>query len=464
MVKKYEKYKDSEIEWIGKIPKDWIIGKLGHYSTIVRGGSPRPAGDPKYFGGDFMPWITVAEVTKGNDKFLYETKKYLTEEGSKQSRIVYPETLLLSNSGATLGVPKIIKIKGCINDGSVAFIDYSPKLTRDFLYCFFITHTQIYRDEMKGSGQPNLNTDIIKSTPIPIPTRAEQIKIIEYIDYQLKLINQLITKKQKLVELLQEQRQALINEAVTKGLNPDAKMKDSGIEWLGSIPQKWQFFPLRYLGSCQNGVSQGSEYFGSGDPFVSYGDVYKNIELPLTVKGLAKSTESDKENYSVREGDVFFTRTSETVEEIGIASTCMHEIENAVFAGFLIRFRPNKDKIYKGFSKYYFRSKVPRIYFVSEMNLVTRASLSQELLKRLPICLPSITEQIEISEYLDDKCGIINKIIAESIQSINRLKEYRQSIISEAVTGKVDVRDWQPRTKATKSWQKEQKKSTLKKR
>jgi type I restriction enzyme S subunit len=150
------KMKDSGIEWLGEVPEEWEVKKIGHCTSIVRGGSPRPSGDPRYFLGDFMPWITVKEVTNAIGKFVESTEEYLTEEGSKLSRIIQPETLLLSNSGATLGVPKISKIKGCINDGSVAFVSFKDFLSRDFLYYFFVSHTQIYREEMRGNGQPNL--------------------------------------------------------------------------------------------------------------------------------------------------------------------------------------------------------------------------------------------------------------------------------------------------------------------
>jgi type I restriction enzyme S subunit len=168
------------------------------------------------------------------------------------------------------------------------------------------------------------------------------------------------------------------------------------------------------------------------------------MSLPFEVRGLARSTESDKEYYSVLEGDVFFTRTSETIEEIGLASTCLQTIENAVFAGFLIRFRPIPHVIDKNFSKYYFRSHIPRIFFIKEMNLVTRASLSQELLKSLPVLLPSLNEQKQIGAFLDRKIEEFDTLIVNISNAVLKLKEYRQSIISEAVTGKIDLRDWQP--------------------
>ena len=223
------KMKDSDIEWLGEVPEHWNVAKIGHFTQLIRGASPRPAGDSKYFGGDFMPWITVGEVTNGNDKFVLSTENYLTKEGSEQSRIIYPETLLLSNSGATLGVPKISKITGCINDGSVAFISFQKELKRDFLFYFFKTHTEIYRQEMSGYGQPNLNTDIIKSTKIPLPPIAEQIEIVNYIESEFSEFDNVISLSHLEVEKLKEYRQSIISEAVTGKI--DVR------EWQMSEPQ-----------------------------------------------------------------------------------------------------------------------------------------------------------------------------------------------------------------------------------
>lgn len=205
----------SGIDWLGEIPAHWGISKIGHNSSIVRGGSPRPAGDSRYFNGNYMPWITVKEVTNAEGKFITGTETYLTYEGSLCSRIIEPETLLLSNSGATLGVPKISMIQGCINDGSVAFTSFSNKLTRDFLMSFFETHTDIYREEMKGNGQPNLNTDIIKNTLIPLPPVPEQNQIVAYIEQYKFKIDKLVNTIEEQIAKLKEYKISVISEAVT---------------------------------------------------------------------------------------------------------------------------------------------------------------------------------------------------------------------------------------------------------
>ena len=136
---------------------------------------------------------------------------------------------------------------------------------------------------------------------------------------------------------------------------------------------------------------------------------------------------------------MLFTRTSETIEEIGFASTCIETIPNSVYSGFLIRFRPTSDKLFKGFSKYYFRSQVHRAYFVKQMNIVTRASLGQDLLKNLVVLLPPVDEQHSIASCLDTKCSEIDSLIALKQAKIEELKEYKKSVIYEYVTGKKEV-------------------------
>jgi type I restriction enzyme S subunit len=233
----------------------------------------------------------------------------------------------------------------------------------------------------------------------------------------------------------------LISHVVTKGLNPNVEMKDSGVEWIGKIPEHWNVTKLRYLGKCQNGINIDGDAFGSGYPFISYGDVYKNKALPSKVKGLVQSTAKDREVYSVESGDVLFTRTSETIDEIGFTSVCHNDMDNAVFAGFLIRFRPKENAINPLYSEYYFQNEKLRSFFVKEMNLVTRASLSQELLKRMPVTIPPVEEQKEIAEYISNKDKLISTLANEAKNSIDLLKEHRTALISAAVTGKIDVRE-----------------------
>ena len=285
--------------------------------------------------------------------------------------------------------------------------------------------------------------DEIKGSYMPLPSIHEQQQIANFLDKATAKIDTLIEKQTKQIELLKEKRQAVISHAVTKGINPNVPMKDSGVEWLGEIPEHWKIIPLRHLGQLQNGVSKGSDYFGSGYPFINYGDIYNNDIIPSQINGFAQSSLEDRIAYSVKKGDMFFTRTSETIHDIGMASTCLQTIPNATFSGFTIRFRQLKEVLIPSFSRYQFRSGYSQSFFVKEMNLVTRASLGQDLLKRLHTIVPPLKEQQQIANYLDDKTSKIDTLIEKSNRSIELLKEKRTAIISAAVTGKIDVREFE---------------------
>ena len=207
--------KDSGFEWIGEIPKHWKLIKLSHYTRIIRGSSPRPAGDPKLFGGDYIPWITVKEVTNSSGKFIEKTNDFLTEEGCKRSTLVKSGTLLFSNSGATLGVPRFTNLDGCINDGSVAFLDIRSCVDPEFLYYFLGTQTTRLREEQKGFGQPNLNTEIVSNIKMPLPTIVEQRKIVAKIEETTIKSDAIIEKEENRLKLFSEYRQSLISSIVT---------------------------------------------------------------------------------------------------------------------------------------------------------------------------------------------------------------------------------------------------------
>ena len=433
-MKKYDNYKDSGIKWIGEIPEHWKVDKLNRIFQINTGFTPS-TGNSEFYDNGEHDWITIREL---KEKYVSESKTKLTSL-AVEGKTIIPKGSLLYSFKLSVG-QMAFTTKDLYTNEAIFSISPCDNLNLNYFY-YLLDRILIHNSNENIYGAKILNQELIKSAKLLLPNAEEQTTIAKYLDHKTTQIDQLINQKQRLIELLQEERTAVINQAVTKGLDPKVEMKDSGIEWLVEIPEHWEVKKLKYVGICQNGISEGAEYFGSGYPFVSYSDVYKNNILPYAVNGLAQSTSKHHEHYSVQENDVFFTRTSETIEEIGIASICFNTIENAVFAGFLIRFRPNMELIAKEFSKYYFRCFIPRTFFVKEMNLVTRASLSQELLKRLPVLLPSIEEQKKIGFYLDTKTNEIDSIISKYQQEIELLKEYKTALISEVATGKVDVRN-----------------------
>lgn len=197
-----EGYKETEV---GIIPNDWKLKTISEISNPVRGGSPRPAGDPKYFNGNFIPWLTVAALTNIPMSQIYvsETENYLTKEGSLHSRILEKDTLIIANSGATLGVAKLLSMKCCANDGIAALLDFDNDINKSYLVYFINTKIKYLRDVVAtGNGQPNLNTDLIGNITVPIPpTKSEQTVIattLSDIDALIENLDKLINKKQNI--------------------------------------------------------------------------------------------------------------------------------------------------------------------------------------------------------------------------------------------------------------------------
>lgn len=162
------------------LPATWSWASIQQLATVVRGASPRPAGDPRYFGGD-IPWITVGSLTKGNSKYLTSVDLFVTPLGREHSRYVEPGTLLFTNSGATLGVPKIAAIGGCINDGSVALLGLEEPV-KSYVYYFLRTQTERLRGLNQGAAQPNLNTTIVKEIRVPVPPQSEMTHLVSIIE------------------------------------------------------------------------------------------------------------------------------------------------------------------------------------------------------------------------------------------------------------------------------------------
>ncbi len=428
MAKTYDTYKDSGIAWIGNIPSEWEIKKLGNFYTQR---------NEKVSDKDFSP---LSVTMQGILPQLETAAK--TNDGDNRKLVRVGDFAINSRSDrrGSCGISPY--------DGSVSLINtvLCPKDKMNAKFYNWLFHTTMFADEYYKWGH-GIVDDLwttrwseMKNISVVEPPLSEQQAIALYLDEKCGEIDSLISLQEEMISELQAYKQSIITEAVTKGLDSNVPMKDSGVEWIGMIPEGWKIQRLRTLGNCQNGISKGGEYFGDefDFPFVNYTDAYKNIDVPYP-EGRANSTEEDRKQYSLIEGDILFTRTSETIDEIGYASTCTQTIPNAVFSGFLIRFRPTGKELYYGFSKYYFRSSIHRAFFVKEMNLVTRASLSQNLLKNLPTLIPPLSEQQAIASYLDEKTSQIDSLIALKQEKITELKDYKKSIIYEYVTGKKKV-------------------------
>lgn len=419
-----EMMKSSNTEWLGDIPAEWDIAQIGNYYEHR---------NKKVSDYEFMP---LSVTMKGIVPQLATAAK--SDDHSNRKLVKKGDFVINSRSDrrGSCGISPL--------DGSVSLINtvMEPRGEINPQYYNWLFHTEQFADEFYKWGH-GIVDDLwtthwqeMKKILIVAPSLDEQQAIADYLDETCSKIDEIIAEAKASVDECKKLKQSVIFETVTKGLNKNAEMKDSEYDFIGDIPDKWEMCKIRHLGIPQNGISIGGEAFGSGYPFVSYSDVYKNYSLPKKVDKLVQSSQIDRKKYSVEKGDWFFTRTSETIEEVGFSCVCEETIPDAVFAGFLIRVRPFNNRIYTGFAKYYFRSVHLRSFFVKEMNLVTRASLDQGLLKNTPVVVPPYDEQVEIANYLEDRCKTIDGIIENKESIIIDLEAYKKSLIYEVVTGK----------------------------
>lgn len=426
--------KDSGVPWIGKIPVNWKTIRLKYISKLINGFAFKSQ-DLKVDG--YYKVVRIGDLN--NNKINLEDCLGVDVVDNYRDYKVCMGDALVALSGATVG-------KVAFADNNIeCYINQRVGIIRSFWsrLIFHIFSVDKFIENLKSclndSAQPNLSIEDIGRISIPIYDKTTIKKIVRYLDDKCENIDTIIAKEQSVIEKLQEYKESIINEAVTKGVDIQVEFKPSGYDFIGDIPKSWKLLKVRYLGLLQNGISKSGNYFGHGMPFISYKDVYSSFVIPNQLDGLIESTKEEQEKYSVQSGDIFFTRTSETIDEIGISSVCKKTILYAIFSGFLIRLRLINNIVSPDWAKYYFRSNHLRAYFVKEMNLVTRASLSQELLKSLPVLIPSQEEQNKIIKYLDEKCNTIDSIILKKQALIDKLTEYKKSLIYEVVTGKKEV-------------------------
>lgn len=396
------------------IPTGWNKRLISDLCAVVRGSSPRPAGSPLYFRGNYLPWITVREVTKNNSLYLNSTETSLTKEGSKHTRVIEAGTFILTNSGATLGVPKITKIKAGANDGIAMLLD--PKgVLNEFLYYFFSAKTKYLRQCVApGNGQPNLNTEIIGNLPILVPPLPEQRAIADLLstwDAAIEKTERLIAAKER---ALKGYIRKLIGEKTVQ-------------------KRKWPIVPMGQL------FEEVTERVGNkkliphsisaGIGFVSH----------LQKWGKDISGKQYKNYTHLKAGEFAYNKGNSKLYQQG----CMYLLKEGEICvpNVFVSFRPKDNQIYPGFYAHYFAAN----YHARELKkYITSGARSDGLLNlnkndffKMLVLFPTYIEQKKIAELLDCKCKEID--IYGSI--LQKYKNQKLGLMQKILTGKWQVKN-----------------------
>lgn len=451
-MKAYEKYKDSGIQWIGQIPFQWKKLKIGRsFRSIGSGTTPNTSNDKYYENGE-VNWLNTGDL---NDSYIWATNKKITQLAIEEISTLksFPiDSIVIALYGATIGKLGHLKIETTTNQACCVLSD-SNLIDNRYLFYFLLGARGDIISRAYGGGQPNISQDLIKQLYITAPTKPEQSNIARFLDYQTSIIDELISKKEKLIEKLKEKRQAIINEALTKGLDPDAKMKDSGIEWLGEIPEDWS---LRNLET----VAKDDRYSITGGPF---GSDLKNDEytedgvriIQLQNIGVGEFKDDYKIYTSEKKADELYSSNifpgeiiiAKMADPVARACIIPDFHERFLMASDGIRLEVDSNRSNVKFIEYSINARY--FNYQAELNSTgtTRLRIGLTVLKKLKLILPGIREQNIIVQYLDRCHNTFLETSSKLVEQIAKLKEYRQSLISEAVTGKIDLRDWEPPTK-----------------
>jgi type I restriction enzyme S subunit len=401
-MKKYDSYKDSGVEWIGEIPEHWEYSPVKYFTEIVNGSTPSSS-EESYWEGT-IHWVTTDDLGKLDQKYITHTRRTITELGYKScGTTIAPKGSVVISSRAPIGHLGILKIDACTNQGCKTLI---PKnINSEFLHYFL----GFGRNELEALGQGStfkeLPTSALKGFKIISPPIEEQSTIANYLDQKTTQIDDLIAKKERLIQLLEEERTAMINQAVTKGLDPTVAMKDSGIEWLGEIPEHWEVKKLKYVAEVTLGKMLTNEDKGGYQlkPYLRA----KNIEwINPNVDDVKEMWFSENEiiQYRIKESDLLVSEGG----EVGRTCIWQNELEESY-----IQNSVHKVTIVEG-DPYYFLNQFVLFgkygHFDAIVNKISIAHLTKEKLKDVVFIIPPIIEQSKISKYILNKTSEISEI------------------------------------------------------
>jgi type I restriction enzyme, S subunit len=450
--KSYSKYKDSGIDCVGVIPGEWEVRKLKYLLKIPVTDGPHETPE---FIDEGIPFLSVDSIQDG--KLIFENCRHISKENhvrfKKKCNPMKWDIFL--GKAASIGKIAIMNVGFEFSIWSpLALLRPNNKVisSRFMEYALKSDYSQTQIEIFATSNtQKNISMDDIPRIQIIVLPLRKQISIADFLDKKTAEIDELIEKDKKLIELLKEKRTALINHAVTKGLpvhrtqtglDPNANMKDSGIEWIGKIPEEWKAKKLKQISEINiSNVDKKSDEDESEVLLCNYIDVYKNEFIGLTINFM-KATASVEQirRFTIKMGDVIITKDSEEPTDIAIPALVIEDLKNVVCGYHLALIRSNKMILDGSFLFRALQSKKINDQFVIEANGVTRFGISTYPILNSYILIPPLSEQIQITEYLDKTTSKIDRTIEKIEAKIELLEEYKKSLIHHTVTGKIDVR------------------------
>lgn len=441
-MKRYETYKDSGIQWVGEIPSHWDIVKTSYlFDDIGSGTTPNTNDDSLYDTDNGINWLQTGDL---NDGHITKTSKKISQKAIEENSTLrlYPiNSLVIALYGATIGKVGVLDIETTTNQ-ACCVLPPSDKVSTDFAYYIFIASKEALLNLASGGGQPNISQAIIKNHRIPYPLYAEQQVIAAYLDHKVGQIDATIAEKEQMLEDLKNYRSTIISEAVTKGLDKTVEMKNSGVDWIGMMPKHWVTKRLKFVSDNFDGTHYSPETKENGKPYVTAADIRgKGIDYASTKKISQKDyNRLVEQGCKIENNDVLLVKDGATTGRIGL----MIDSEECVALSSVAMLRP-KEGIYPLFLMYCMMSNAMQTQITNSMAGSAMPRITLTKLNEFVVCVPHLDEQRKIAVFVDGKVEKINRTIDEINIQIDALKSYKSALIMEAVTGKIDLREWEPK-------------------
>lgn len=433
--KPHQVYKDSGIEWLGEVPVHWSQFKVGRNVPFSIGWTP-PTGDATSYGDD-CAWVCISDL---GPETIAATAKGLSNKAmfAKGAKPLPIGTLLFSFK-LTVGTVSFLGIPAVTNEAIAAFLPVKNLDLKFFYYAAPNFIPKYGRENIYGALL--LNQELIQSAKSYFPPLEEQRSIAAHLDHETARIDGLVSKKTRFIELLHEKRQALITHTVTKGLDPNVTMKDSGVEWLGEVPEHWEVKSIKYLtthiGSGKTPSGGAEVYQDTGVIFLRSQNVHDDGLRLNDVAYISEEIDQDMQGSRVSKGDALLNITGASIgrsclvaEDIGPANVNQH----------VCIVRTAEMELTRWISEY-FLSAIIKAQIDFSQNGAGREGLNFEQIGNMIIALPPLAERRSICSMLMNNRDRLDTLISKTERSIELLKERRSALITAAVTGQIDVRD-----------------------
>ena len=447
--KQYPCYKDSGVEWLGEVPEHWKILQTRHLFSFGKGLTITK----ENLSDEGIPCINYGEI---HSKYGFEFNPSDNPLKCVSHDFIESNKNCLLNEGDFVFADTSEDLDGSgnfsyLNQESIVFAGYHSIIARlknqknNARFFAYLFDSQAYRNqvrtEMKGVKVFSVSQGVLKSRFAWLPPNEEQVKIISFLDSETSRIDNLIAKQEKLIEKLEEHRKSVISHAVTKGLDPNAKMKDSGVEWLGEVPETWKVTYLKYqtkkITSGKTPLGGATVYTDSGVTFLRSQNIYNDGLHLEDVSYIPDHIHQDMKGSEVYTNDILLNITGAS-----IGRTCLveSEIGTANVNQHVCIIRP-KYVYHAKWISMFLKANAAQSQISFYQNGAGREGLNFSQIGNIRLPLPSMEEQCQILESIEAKSLKIEKLISKQKELIAKLKSYRTSIISHAVTGKIDVRD-----------------------